>query len=271
MQAGRTGISALAPGLTIAIPTINSNRYIDIILEFYRDHGIPVTVFVDDRSDDDTFATAQKLATGTTSLSNRGTFVVEGLIEHMSQVCRTKWVLRIDDDELPSLAMLKFVQEAITNEEIDVYGFSRYQCAVSRNGEGLVHRDVSPSVHRQWRLYQPAKVRFIHGLHTPGFVWEDEKAVAAPTEASLIHLDWAVHTYDERRKKIERYDAHTPNEGTKWRAFYLYEEHPLSRANFSEFPFPEFAKAFLKISRRFEDLCVAFDPPHRLHARVRSL
>jgi len=256
VQAGRIGIFALARNLTIAIPSINSNRYIDIILEYYRDHGIPVTVFVDDRSDDDTFATAQKLAAGSISLSNPETFIAEYLIEHMSQVCRTKWMLRIDDDELPSLAMMKFVQEAITNEAIDVYGFPRHQCAVSRTGIGLVHRDASSLVHRQWRLYQPAKVRFIHKLHTPGFVWEDKRALAAPSEASLIHLDWAVHTYDERLKKVERYDAHTLNQGTKWRAFYLYEEQPLSRVSFSELQFPEFANTCLKISRRFEDLCI---------------
>jgi len=252
-----TGSFEFTEDLSIVIPTINSSRYIDIILEFYRDHGIPVIVFVDDRSVDDTFAIAKRVAQNILSVSNPGAFVAEGLIERMSQACRTKWTLRIDDDELPSLALMKFVREAITHEDIDTYNFPRHQCAVSRTGKLLSHRDLSPLDHRQWRLYQPAKVRFIHGVHTPGFsLDQDLRVEAAPSEASMIHLDWAVHTYDERRRKVERYDAHTENAGTKWRAFYLYEEQGASGNRFTELALPEFRKTTLEIARRFENLYV---------------
>ena len=107
------------------------------------------------------------------------------------------------------------------------------------------------------RLYQPAKVGFIGGLHTPGVVWKEEvNSVPAPVEASLIHLDWAVHSYEERRLKIERYDAHTPNAGTKWRSYYLYEEQPFSPATFHELRLPEFRQTCREISQRFEELCL---------------
>ena len=122
----------------------------------------------------------------------------------------------------------------------------------------LRHGQVSPLDHRQWRLYQPARVEFTRGLHTPGIVWDEQaQAVTAPLEASLIHLDWAVHSYDDRRRKMERYDAHTANAGTKWRSYYLYEEEPFVPATFSELAWPEFRQTAFGISQRFPELCLA--------------
>jgi len=244
--------------LTIVIATVNSARYIDIILRYYRVNGIAVTLFVDDRSVDDSFAKARDLLSDAISTSNLGGCIAEGLLEEMSRACRTKWLLRIDDDELPSLAMMAFVQDAVRSDSPDVYAFPREQCAVSRKGALLRDDEVSPLDHRQWRLYQPARIAYTRGLHTPGIVWDEHaRAVTAPLEASLIHLDWAVHSYEERRRKMERYDAHTANAGTKWRSYYLYEEGPFSPAAFSELPWPEFRQASLEISQRFPELCLA--------------
>lgn len=243
--------------LTIAIPTINSERYLDIILGFYQDHGFPVTVFVHDRSEDNTLAVAQCSTATVVPISNPLHFVAEGLIEQMSEHCRTKWMLRIDDDELPTLAMMEFVQKAISDESVVAYGFARHQCAVSRSGRLLDCSEVSPEEHRQWRLYQPARMTYVHGLHTPGFVLDgSQKSGRAPAAARMIHLDWAVHTYDERRRKMERYDAHTPNAGTRWRSYYLYEEQASYGESFAELRSPEFNKACAEISRRFQDLCL---------------
>lgn len=242
--------------LTVAIPTVNSARHLDIILQFYRGNGIPVVVFVDNRSDDETLQVAREWAAETVAIPNPGGFVAEGLIEQISQACRTKWVLRIDDDELPSRAMMDFVHEVVANGEKKVYGFPRHQCAVSKSGRLLASAKDSPLDHRQWRLYRPAAVRFIHGVHTPGFEWHGPGGVA-PLEASLIHLDWAVRSYDERKRKVERYDAHTSNEGTKWRSFYLHEEQPAGDAIFTELALPEFAGVAAEIRDRFGNLCLA--------------
>jgi glycosyltransferase involved in cell wall biosynthesis len=243
--------------LTIAIPTINSERYLDIILEFYRGHGFPVTVFVDDGSDDNTLAVAKRFAPTVVPLSNPCHFVVESLIEQMSERCRTKWMLRIDDDELPTLAMMQFVQQAISEDGAVAYAFPRKRCAVSGSGRLLRSTEISPVDHRQWRLYQPAKMNYVLRLHTAGFEVDGSRMESqVPSEASMIHLDWAVHTYEFRKRKVERYDAHTANEGTKWRAYYLYEEQPGSRHGFAELRLPEFEKTCAEISRRFRDLCV---------------
>jgi hypothetical protein len=101
-------------------------------------------------------------------------------------------------------------------------------------------------------------MKYIKVLHTPGFQWDGSlKEGHAPSEARMIHLDWALHTYEDRKRKMERYDAHTPEQGTRWRAYYLYEEQSYSRAAFSDLCSPEFQKTSIAISRRFPDLCVA--------------
>lgn len=244
----------MSDAVSVVIPTVNSSQYIDIILSYYQDHGIPVTVFVDDRSEDDTLAIARRYASEATSLPNPGGFVAEGLVEHMSRACRTPWVLRVDDDELPSEAMLEWVQQAIRSYDVDVWGFPRHQCAVSGKGKLLGAGTISPLDHRQWRLYQPARVTYSHGLHLPGFDWKGE-ARSAPVDACLAHLDWALHSYGERRRKVERYDAHSPGEGTRWRSYYLYEEQEAAQA-FCDLPLPEFEKVSLQLAERFPHLCV---------------
>lgn len=247
-----TPANEVIPDLTVAIPTINSDRYLDIILKFYRDNGIPTVVFVDDRSNDATVQAARHWGSEMVSIRNGGTFIAEGMIESLSRHCRTKWVLRIDDDELPTRAMMSFVRDVIAGGRDAVWGFPRHQCAVSPSGRLLVAPNVSPLEHRQWRLYQPDRVNFISGLHTPGFQWHDESS-EAPVQAALIHLDWALHTYEERRHKVERYDAHTPNQGTRWRSFYLYEEQPGAGAS-SELALPEFQEIGVHIAARFPEL-----------------
>jgi glycosyltransferase involved in cell wall biosynthesis len=247
----------LSPDVTVVIPTINSGRHIDIVLSYYRDHNLPVTVFVDDRSVDDTFEKAMKLTGNAIRVTNRALFAVEGMVKEISLWCPTKWLLRIDDDELPTLGLLEFIQTAIANESTAVFGFPRHQCAVSGNGNILRQPGVSTSVHRQWRLYQPAKVRYTATLHTPGIEWDAEQtAEAAPLEASLIHLDWALHSYEERKRKVEDYDAQSRNGGSIWRDYYLYEENNPGKKGFVELDTPEFAKVGCEISRRFVHLCV---------------
>lgn len=131
--------------LTIAIATVNSARYIDIILRYYREHGLAVMLFVDDRSVDDSLAKARELAPEAISTSNPGGFIAEDLIEKMSRACPTKWLLRIDDDKLPSLSMMDFVRNAVRNDTPDVYAFPRQRCAVSRKGALLRHGEVRRS------------------------------------------------------------------------------------------------------------------------------
>jgi len=241
--------------LTIAIPTRDSAKYIDLIASFYREHDIKVKMFVDPRSEDGTLQIA-RLLTETIAIPNCTAMVVEGMLQSISEECGSKWVLRIDDDELPSLAMLQFIRDAIKDDTKSAYGFLRHQCIVSHRGELLTAPGCSPEVHRQWRLYQPAKVKFVEKVHSPGIEWDGGDAASpAPAAACLIHLDWALHSYNERRQKVERYDAYAQGAGTVWRDYYLYEEK--ADVALVEFGLPEFGSVAATIARRLPNLCAS--------------
>lgn len=249
---------AMGDDLTLVLPTLNSARHIDIILSFYYDHGIPVTVFVDDRSTDETIEVVKKSGMEAVVISNPTPPIMEGLIAPMSRLCGTKWVLRLDDDELPTLAMMEFIREKLRKPGPAVYGFQRHECAISCKGRLLSHSRVSPYVHRQWRLYQTEAVTFAPKLHTPGFKCDGMGDDGAPPEVPMIHLDWALHSHEERRRKVERYQAHPEGERATENAYsyYLYEDQPWPMDCFRLLAYPEFAKVCREISRRFPELCV---------------
>jgi glycosyltransferase involved in cell wall biosynthesis len=242
--------------LTIIVPTINSARYIDVMMQFYkREICVPVTLFIDSKTTDNTWNIAESIAHKVVSAPNRHTRVGE-IIEAMSGMCPTSWVLRLDDDELPSSGMMKFVHKAIQTDVADAYSFRRHQCAISREGTLLRHVDVDSAEHKQWRLYRRDRVRFRTEGHTPGFHTQGLRLIDAPPEAAMIHLDWAVHSYDERKQKVFRYDAHTPNHGSIFRSYYLYEEQPYYQTRFEPLYLMEFDETCREISRRFSALTI---------------
>jgi glycosyltransferase involved in cell wall biosynthesis len=233
--------------LSVVLPTINSAGYIDIILKHYRALNIPAIVFVDNKTSDKTRAIVEQFAERVILISNPSTRV-GGMIERMSTICRTSWVLRIDDDELPSRNMMDFIYCALSGTDYDVIGFRRYQCAVSGTGKFLYH---SQYTHPQWRLYKPARVKFTGKGHTPGFDYEQNRSLLAPPEALMIHLDWIVHPLDERRAKVKRYDAHTPNDGTTWRHYYLADEDADYRKYLLPLPSSDFDHVGRALAERF--------------------
>jgi glycosyltransferase involved in cell wall biosynthesis len=238
--------------LSIIIPTINSARYIDIILSYYRESGLDVEVFVDSKSTDDTPGIVRGHYPPR-SIRNEATRVGE-IIEAMSMATGSRWVLRLDDDELPSRAMLAFVAGAITKDDADAYSFARHQCAVSKSGRLLRSRAYNPLDHKQWRLYQVDKVQYISAGHTPGFHLDGLRLMVAPVEACMVHLDWAVHSFDERQAKVRRYDAHTTGHGSIFESYYLFETDPVLRRSFEPLRLPEFNSIARRLSERLPDL-----------------
>lgn len=242
--------------LSIIVPTMNAESFIDITLSYYRDIEVPVTVVVDAKSRDDTQIIARSLATKVDVLENSSS-VVEGMIERLSRLADSAWVLRLDDDELPSLGMLAYVANIIEQDQAHVVGFVRKQCAVSNAGTlkaSLLH---SESDHRQWRLYRPERMRYTEDVHTAGFEPVAQHSVAAAPAAFMIHLDWSLHDYQSRMAKVKRYDAHTAGKGSMWRHFYLYEDDPAHGPDqFGTVDAPEFATVCKQIVQRMPQNCI---------------
>jgi hypothetical protein len=183
------------------------------------------------------------------------------IIERISRHCGTRWVLRIDDDELPSLQMLAFVNSVIAGDSCRAVSFERHQCVVNRSGAMLRNTRHSPVVHRQWRLYQPDAVEFHARGHTRCFELDPLSELAAPSEAHMIHLDWVFHSREERVQKIARYDAHTPNHGTMFKDYYLGDTSPTFLDELTPLPAEEFVAVGRKMAARFPKSAVQADAP----------
>jgi glycosyltransferase involved in cell wall biosynthesis len=215
--------------ISIIVATRNSETYISIILDYYERLGVSVHVFVDSSSTDDTFGIASSRKFHRVEFIENKFGRVEAVIEDMSRRAERDWILRLDDDEVPSLALLRFAQQASMGEPC-VYGIRRLQCGLSKEGfwaAGLFDN----SDHIQWRLYDRREVEFETSLHSAGIVVMG--AVFAPKEAFMIHLDWIVHSLDERTAKIESYDRQSPMGGSRWKDFYLIEKALLDPQTFA--------------------------------------
>jgi hypothetical protein len=249
--------------LSVIIPTMDSAHYIDLILEYYSSIGISTTVFVDSKTSDDTVTVAERYAT-VIPFDNAGA-TIEAVVEKLSTAGQSEFVLRLDDDELPSINMMKFVKAAIQVGAAEVYGFPRHQCAISTDRTLLTHIDHRARTHhRQWRLYCPAKVRFTGKCHTSGVDLAGLRCVSAPDDACMIHLDWALHGYEQRKAKIARYDAHTPGAGSYFRSYYLYEDVAGASERFRPCDLPEFRSTVRSVAERFPELCIKLkDQPLR--------
>jgi len=255
--------------LTIVVPTFNAAAFLDITLSYYTAIGLPITVFVDAKSTDDTALIAAQ-HTAEVKHQQNSSSVVEGMIQAISTQTGSDWILRLDDDELPSLGMLAYVAEIIGSSDTHAVGFVRQQCAVSLGQKLKASTIHHARDHRQWRLYRAQHMQWTPAVHTAGFEPVAQHSVAAPDDAFMIHLDWSLHDYQSRLKKVRRYDEHTDGKGSMWRSFYLYEDDPNHGAeHFSLVNAPEFDKVCQRIATRFPANCIA--EPSRLSTLFRRL
>ena len=242
--------------LTILIPTWNGGKYIDIFLSYYTNVlKVPVTVVVDSKTNDNTRSVVSRWGAAVWDVHNPASRVGE-IIETFSRASRTPWILRMDDDELPSSALIDFVRRAIANDDHDAYSFLRYECCVAKDGMLLRHFGFDPVTQQQYRLYRRDRVQYISAGHTPGFVLDGLRRRLADEDAFIIHLDWAVHSREQRKNKKARYDAHTPGHGDWIPGLILYEDDPDHRAKFAPFELPEFQETARRLAHRFPGFCI---------------
>jgi hypothetical protein len=269
--------------LTTIIVTKDSAPHIGIVLEHYKRLGIMPRVFVDSKTKDNTFAICNSAGVRTEIVENR-VGRVEAVIEKVAHRCDTDWILRFDDDELPSRQMLETAQALVRNPQHAQYAFKLLHGILNaRNSmDALRFYETPPNgPHFQWRLFDRRATHFTDTIHTPGFFVTD--GVHCADSDLFVHIQWIVRSYAERKKKIEYYDSQKEGSGTDWLLYYLIEDHaealasayPLEHAEFSEVV-AALAARFAQRPRRFSALLAKFRSflstadEHVLYKRRRS-
>ncbi len=228
----------LPAGLEIIVPVCNAERWIGVILDAYDGMGLRPLFILDTRSAD---RTAEILAVRRARvLPATGRHArVESLLYGVVPRLRSRWLLRLDDDELPSHALLAWVAGNLRALPTSVAGFPRqwvrcldaggwatsFCAGASRAAGGTADED------RQHRLFRRDAVTLRDDLHTPGF--DLPEVTEAPSDAVIYHFDWLVRCRDERLRKIAAYDRQSPGNGTRFAAYYLPEDHEPSLYDFT--------------------------------------
>jgi hypothetical protein len=154
-------------------------------------------------------------------------------VEHILSVTReaveTDWLVRLDDDEIPSAALIGWLDRSVEGINVPIIALScRYVMLVdgrlcfSRLEDYYFHPDPT-YLDPQWRAFRPREVDFIDTIHTPGF--KITRYETAPLWAFFIHFDWLLRSYTERRAKLKRYERQSRGAGWQLARYYLPELH----------------------------------------------
>jgi hypothetical protein len=206
----------------LVIPTRNSARWVAEFLKSYRALGIEPLYIVDSRSVDATLDILRRMDADLLTFLPSGDYVEAGMIEFASRQAGAKWILRLDDDEFPSKALLRWVDTAASTSLNQVFNISRRELyfeggkVVFSRACTRYHRAATPHyLNPQPRLHHVDRVRYKRVLHTAGF--EDPQYFSfAPEHAFFGHFSCLLRTCGERLEKIRFYETMLP--GSTWRS-----------------------------------------------------
>lgn len=206
--------------LEIIVAVCNAGRWLETICDGYADLNLNPLFVVDSRSSDRSLDILA--ARGHRVTAARGDHPrVESLLFALMPRLKNQWILRFDDDELPSRALIDWVGANLSRLEAPAVSFPRHWVAPAPFSPGWV-KSQAWDLDRQFRLFATERVKPTERIHTPGF--EVGASIAAPAPACIYHFDWIVRGPDERLRKVQAYDGQGEGAGSAFREFYLPEE-----------------------------------------------
>ncbi len=228
----------------IVVPTRDSERWIRAFHRGYRRLGIDPIYLYDLRSCDRTFDILQELGVEVLAIRPRHDRV-ECMLEATRAIPCVDWVVRFDDDELPSAALIAWLDGqlgmvaepslAISRRHVLFHGGGLH---FSRMESYYFHPQDPTFLDPQWRGFRPHDVRFTDAIHTAGF--EVGAFHTAPQSAYFVHFDWLLRTVEQRKDKLRRYEAQKAGGGWKFAEYYLPEMHHLQSCRWTAIGTNEF-------------------------------
>lgn len=222
VRASVSRLEHLKSKVTLLVQITNSERWLADVLRFYDDIGLKAVLALDERTSD--AARALLSAKGAPWIDTGEERHVDALMDYIFAAVRTDWVLRLEDAELPTPALLNFVDSAVQQSTTFIWGFPRVHCRLDGSGSELHYSQFLPfglfaRADLQWRL-----------VPRPG---SPKERRSAATDAVLLNFDWIARSFMERvdRLRSGRRDAGQPL--TSLAPFHLQETIPESWHMFS--------------------------------------
>jgi hypothetical protein len=224
----------------IVIPTRDGGGWLAPFARAYARLGVRPLYILDSRTRDDSRAI----------LARYGCDVVEVAAEHDrgedvlwrgAAQADAAWLMRMDDDELPSVALLRWIEQALPARPEPAIHISCRQAwhgGYSRLEDFYFNHARPDFLAPQARLFRPDRVRFVTDLHTPGI--DATGAGWAPPEAFFLHFDWLVRDASARWAKLRRYEAQRAGGGRGFVVFSMPEAQPAERLRITPLETDEF-------------------------------
>jgi hypothetical protein len=179
-----------------------------------------IIVALDDRAVSDVFDDVAAVADRVVSYPFREP--VDRPLPWLFSECRCAWMLTLDDDEVPSLALLAALPALLADDRVVHYSLSRRWVYPTTQ----TYLDAPPwQPDYQLRLFRvdPRLIRFSDELHLPIVPRGPGRFVREP----IWHLDTVLRDAAQRRAKADRYEAMRPGMRAAGQAlnygFYLPE------------------------------------------------
>jgi len=227
--------SGLPPGVDVIVPVCDADQWIDEICQGYDELGIKPLYIVDARSSDRSLEIIKSRTNRVFTHSGKDP-CVESLLYDIYEKLKSLWILRLDDDELPSRNLLAWIKTNLPSIATPSVALPRLW--VKRLKNGSICTTDCEKIFGDWgydhqiRLFQPSSVEPIQSIHTPGFKSNFYKA--PKSNASIYHFDWIVRSYEERKEKLNRYENIQNGAGDKHSFYYLIEDQDQENFHFKE-------------------------------------
>jgi hypothetical protein len=194
-----------------------------------------------------------------------GDFAEAGMIEFGSRHAGAEWILRVDDDEFPSAALLRWVSSIGVKSLNQAWNISRRELFLhdgeifySRSPGRFGHPQVPEYLCPQGRFYNVERVQYINRIHTMGFE-SPRYFPLAPENAFFVHCNCLLRTPAERWEKIRKYEAIEPLSTFRLADEYLPELYDLAHHNAKRDGLDEFADLFDALPIQWSAALPAFD------------
>jgi hypothetical protein len=213
--------------LKFVVITKNSARWFGVILDHYRLLGIEPLIILDDTSEDQTEMVLRDKGVSYVKAHSEAPRV-EALVQSIPVLVQSDWVIRLDDDELPTEWLCKWANMLAYRAGMAVFGFQRRWIRLRPDGQ-LDYSNhpliMSPEgvLDTQWRMFRPDAIRFRSDIHTPGF-YVPKGSPIAPHKAFIAHFSWLVRSAQECRRQVDDYDGQQPLAGTRFHPIKVWED-----------------------------------------------
>jgi hypothetical protein len=192
--------------LSLCLVTKNSAAFVHGLLAEARAYADEIVVAVDAASTDATEEICARYADKLFRVDVPGPSL-EGVLAWLNRQCSGDWILRLDDDELPSAGLVQALPALLEDREMTHYWLRRRWLTDTQPLTWIAQHPWWPDW--QLRLFRnlPSLVRVPGELHTSYVVPGSGRHVP---NGAIYHLDLIYHSYEERLAKARRYELSRP-------------------------------------------------------------